>query len=355
MNRERLKRIRSEMRKFGFDYLIISSTDSVYYLTDEEIHPGERLLAILVSQADCKLFISALFPLENPQYPVYYFKDEEDIIETISREIQPQTTIGIDKFLASHFLIRLMKMLPNNKFEVGSPAVDAVRLLKDDDEIKRMKVASKLNDDIMEDLIQYIYEEAPKGNLTELMVQKKIKELNEERSIYELSFTPSVSFGKNGAEPHHDCDDTVLKDGMAVVIDMGGRINGYCSDMTRSFFYGEAPEKYKEVYQLVLDANLAAIATVKPGVKLSDVDKAARSVIENGGYGEFFTHRTGHGIGINVHEFPDVSMISEAVCVPGMFFSVEPGIYLLGEFGVRIEDLVCVTEEGCEVLNLVKK
>lgn len=355
MNHERLRKIRSEMSRLNFEYLIVSSSDAVYYLTDEEIHPGERLLALLISQNETKLFISALFPLEKPQYPVYYFKDEEDIIKIVAAEIKPNTTIGIDKFWASHFLIRLMKELPENKFEIGSPAVDAVRLLKDFEEIDRMKIASKLNDVIMDQIIDFIYEEAPKGNLTEIKVQQEIKALNEEHGIYELSFTPSVSFGKNGAEPHHDCDETILKENMAVVIDMGGRLNGYCSDMTRSFFYGDATDKYNEIYQLVLKANLDAIATVKPGVKLSDVDQAARRVIEDAGYGEYFTHRTGHGIGINVHEFPDVSMISNSVCTPGMLFSIEPGIYLLGEFGVRIEDIVLVTENGCEVLNSVKK
>ncbi|MDH8678337.1 aminopeptidase P family protein [Fusibacter bizertensis] len=355
MNLDRLSKIRIKMNQLSFDHLIVTSTDAIFYLLGEEIHPGERLLALLISQDETKLFVSALFPIDNPQYPVYYFKDEEDIIKILAKEIKPQTIIGIDKFWPSQFLLKLMKELPNHQFEIGSEAVDAIRLLKDGEEIKRMRTASEINDRIMDEIIAYIYEEAPKGNLTEIQVQKKIKTLNEGYGIYELSFTPSVSFGKNGAEPHHDCDDTVLKKGMAVVIDMGGRKKGYCSDMTRSFYYGDATDKYKEVYELVLKANMAAIKAVKPGVKLSEIDYAARQVIENGGYGEFFTHRTGHGIGINVHEFPDVSMISESTCEPGMLFSIEPGIYLLGEFGVRIEDIVLVTEEGCEVLNSVRK
>jgi Xaa-Pro dipeptidase len=125
--------------------------------------------------------------------------------------------------------------------------------------------------------------------------------------------------------------------------------------MTRSLYYGEPEEEYKKIHDLCLRANLAGIEAVKPGNKLKDVDLAARSVIEEGGYGKYFTHRTGHGIGIHVHEFPDVSSINEMELQEGMVFSVEPGIYIPGKYGVRIEDLVLVTKDGCEVLNKFPK
>lgn len=356
MNLERLKRIREQMQHFSLDHLIITSPDSIFYLLDEEIHPGERLLALSVSPETCNLFISALFPMQNDLgIPVVYYKDIEDSLKLLADDIKVGSVIGIDKNWQSHFLLKLMKCHPESRYENGSPAVDNVRLCKDAIEAERMIKASLINDQVMTEVMQFIKEEAPLRPLTELEVQKKVVDISAKLGVHEMSFTPTVCFGMGGAEPHHDCDSTVLKMNQPVVIDIGGRVDGYCSDMTRSFYYGEPTEKYREVYELVLKANLKAIEKVKPGVPLSEVDKAARDVIEAAGYGDYFTHRTGHGIGINVHEFPDVSGTSENICEVGMTFSIEPGIYLLGEFGVRIEDLVLVTENGCDVLNHVAK
>ena len=144
----------------------------------------------------------------------------------------------------------------------------------------------------------------------------------------------------------------MLKNGDSVILDVGLVLDDYCSDMTRTVFCGAPTDEQKRVYDLVLRANEAGRRAVRPGVPLKEIDRAARSVIEDAGYGAYFIHRTGHGIGLDVHEFPDVSASSEAVCAPGMVFSVEPGVYLPGRFGVRIEDLVAVTEDGGETLNV---
>ena len=125
--------------------------------------------------------------------------------------------------------------------------------------------------------------------------------------------------------------------------------------MTRSFFFGEPDEEYKKIYDLVLQANLEAIKTVKPGIQMKEIDMAARKIIDDAGYGKYFIHRTGHGIGIQVHEYPDVSSVNSMICQEGMCFSIEPGIYIEGKHGVRIEDLVLVTKDGCEVLNSYNK
>jgi Xaa-Pro dipeptidase len=191
--------------------------------------------------------------------------------------------------------------------------------------------------------------------VTELEAAAKIEQFNKALGIETLSFTPIVCFGKNAAEPHHENDATILTEGMAIIIDMGGIADGYCSDMTRTFYKGEPSEHFKTVYDIVKTANERAISKVKPGVKLSEIDAAARSYITEMGYGPYFTHRTGHGIGADVHEFPDVSAVSEIICQPGMTFSIEPGIYLPDAFGIRIEDLVCVTETGCLILNKFSK
>ena len=167
----------------------------------------------------------------------------------------------------------------------------------------------------------------------------------------DVSFAPICGFGPHAADPHHDNDDTPLTAGQCVLIDVGGVYHDYCSDMTRTFFTAEPTEEERRVYELVRQAQAAAEALVKPGVRLCDIDAAARDVITAGGYGPYFYHRLGHFIGLQDHEAGDVSAVNENVVTPGMCFSIEPGIYLPGKFGVRIEDLVLVTEEGCEVLN----
>jgi Xaa-Pro aminopeptidase len=161
-----------------------------------------------------------------------------------------------------------------------------------------------------------------------------------------------VAFGENGAFPHHHTGDTVLQDGMAVMIDTGCRIGGYPSDMTRCGWFGSTPSaEFLRVAAVVEQAVQAAMAAVRPGVLARDIDAAARSVIANAGFGEFFVHRTGHGLGLDIHEPPYITATSDTVIQEGNVFSIEPGIYLPGQFGLRLEDIVISTTEGAEILS----
>ncbi|CAN5860364.1 hypothetical protein BH23ACT5_BH23ACT5_01600 [soil metagenome] len=160
-----------------------------------------------------------------------------------------------------------------------------------------------------------------------------------------------VASGPNGASPHHEPAYRRIEGGDMVVIDFGGRMGGYCSDMTRMFVIGAPSARQAEVHEVVRRAQAAAVQAVRPGVALGDIDRAARNVIEDAGYGEFFIHRTGHGIGLDAHEEPYVIETNPQAAEAGMAFSIEPGIYLPGEFGVRIEDIVVVTDDGVEALN----
>ena len=170
-------------------------------------------------------------------------------------------------------------------------------------------------------------------------------------SVSDYSFTPLVAFGANAADPHHEPDGTVLKAGDCVLFDVGCVRDGYCSDMTRTFFYREISEHSRQIYEIVRRANEAAEALVCPGVRLCELDAAARDLITAEGYGPQFNHRLGHFIGLKEHEFGDVSSAFVWPVEPGMIFSIEPGIYLAGDIGVRIEDLVLVTETGVQILN----
>lgn len=346
MYRERLNKIANKMKQRQIDQLLVTAEDSIYYLTGQHIHPGERLLVAAIDQhANLTLYTHQMFACTLEHGEVVYYRDEDAPVEKLASALVGATLIGVDKTMRAQFLLRLMDLV-SAKYIIGSAAVDDVRLLKDTDELKRMRQASLLNDQAMAKVYQLI----AKGNDSELEMQRKIEEIFIELGAEKNSFTPIICYGAAASEPHHLCDNQRLQGG-AVIVDMGCVYRDYCSDMTRSFYRGEPTDDYKRAYQAVLDANLAAIDKVAPGVPLSDIDLAARSVIEQAGFGEYFIHRTGHGIGIDVHEFPDVSATSEAVCQVGMVFSIEPGIYIPGQFGIRIEDLVTVTADGCEVLN----
>jgi len=349
MNENRINQVIKRMNMEGIDVVFVSDPDAIFYFIGLEIDPGERMIVLKIEKKEITLYINALFPISPVAgLKIEVYLDSEDPIEKLNGGLKNGQIIGIDKNWPSHFLIRLLKMRPDIQIEIGSILVDRVRMIKDANEIDKMKKASNINDQVMNEMVTLI-----KSNqkLSEIEMQDYVLKFNAQKGVNKLSFAPLISYGKNCSEPHHSSDATFLRTNDCIIIDMGGIKNGYCSDMTRSFHLGIPSKEYINVYHLVLKANLSAISAVKPGVRFSDIDKAARQVIEKAGYGEYFTHRTGHSIGINVHEYPDVSQMNDMIVEEGMIFSIEPGIYIPGKLGVRIEDLVCVTASGCDVLN----
>lgn len=254
--------------------------------------------------------------------------------------------LGIDKKMAARFLLELMEPGAGSSYKNASECVDGARRIKDGEEKEKMILASRLNDEAMARFRGLI-----KEGVTELEVAAGMCAIYKELGTEGPSFGPLVSFGANAAIGHHKPDGTVLKDGDCVLFDVGCKKNSYCSDMTRTFFYKSASEKGREVYEIVKKANLAAQAVMKPGMKFCEIDKVARDIITEAGYGPYFTHRLGHCIGIEVHDAGDVSSANQDVVQEGMIFSCEPGIYLPGELGVRIEDLMLITADGAVSLN----
>lgn len=346
---ERAHKLLTAMKENGMDQLIVSDPAAINYLMGRLINPGERMMVLLFDAAGEKieLVISKLFPQgEDPVWPVTYFDDIEDCVAILSEKIAQTGVIGIDKTWAAKFLLRLMELRPNLTYRNGSFMLDRIRQIKTKEEQEFMIEASRLNDLAVERLIQ----EANKG-YTEKQLAEKLLEIYRSLGSEGFSFYPICCYGANAADPHHSNDDSVGKKGDSVILDIGCLWNGYCSDMTRTVFLGSVTEEQRKVYEIVKTANERAIQAVKPGVRFCDVDAAARDYITEAGYGPYFVHRTGHNIGQEVHEAGDVSSVNTDVLKPGMVFSIEPGIYLTGNFGVRIEDLVLVTEDGCRVLN----
>lgn len=352
MNPIRFDALKEAMRAADLNQMLVTDTASLFYLTGRWIEPGERLLALHITpDAPPTLLINRLFPVAEVEgIRFQWYSDTEDPVALLAQTVDVEKTLGVDKNWPSGFLVRLMEQSGLQAFTLGSLLVDRLRSIKDPQEIRFMEEASRINDAAMERLIQCLAE-----GVTEQAMEERLRTIYQELGADGFSFEPIIAFGENGADPHHANGQRRLRRGDAVVLDIGCRKDHYCADMTRTVFYGALSPRQEEIYAIVLEANQRAIDTVRPGVRFQEIDAAARGHIEEKGYGDRFTHRTGHSIGIEVHDYGDVSAVNTEVLQPGMIFSVEPGIYLPGEFGVRIEDLVLVTEEGHQNLNGASK
>lgn len=353
MDQAKLGKILEKMNEQGMPQMIISDPPAIFYLTGKWIIPGERMLALYLNvNGNHKLVINKLFPQERDLgVELVWYDDVEDAVEILSQFVEKDKPIGIDKVWPARFLLRLQELGAGSKFLNGSMIVDYVRMIKNEEEQEKMRKASLVNDEIMEKLIPLVV----KG-YDEIELNKIVRDMYAETGHSGVSFDPITGYGKSGADPHHVTDHTKGKRGDSVVLDIGGILDDYCSDMTRTVFIGEVSDRAREVYEVVKEAQRLGIEAAKPGNRMCDVDLACRNYIESKGFGEYFTHRTGHSIGMEDHEFGDVSSINEDIIQVGQVFSIEPGIYLLDEgIGVRIEDLVLITEDGCEVLNKFTK
>ena len=348
MNNNRITRIMQELEKTGISQMLIVDPMSIFYLTDVRNYPGERFYALLLRKDKTPVyFLNNLFTIpQDVGAEKVWYSDTDPVMEIVAPYIDHSTPLGVDKDLKARFLLPLMELNAAPAFVNTSLAVDTVRGIKDADEQEKMREASRINDLAMAELKKLVHE-----GVTENEIADQLLDIYLSLGAEGFSFGPLVAFGANAADPHHGPDDTVLKDGDVVLFDVGCIKNGYCSDMTRSFYYKSITDEHRVIYEAVREANEAAIAKIKPGVPLKELDLAARDLITEKGYGPNFNHRLGHFIGLSEHEFGDVSSVNETLAVPGMIFSIEPGIYVTGDTGVRIEDLVLVTEDGCEVLN----
>lgn len=349
---DRMKNVCRRMGDAGFGQLLITDPWSVFYLTGKMFQPGERFLGLLLkASGEHKLFINRLFPApEDLGAEKVWFSDTDSPMELVAACTDPGEVLGVDKMMPARFLLELMEKNAASHYCSGSFCVDDARGCKEPEEQEKMRWASALNDRAMG-----MFRDLIRPGITEVQAARRVKEIYLELGAEGVSFPPIVSFGANAADPHHEPDDTVLREGDCVLFDVGCRLDGYCSDMTRTFFYRRVAREQRRVYETVRAANLAAEKRMAPGVRFCDLDAAARDPITAAGYGPYFTHRLGHSIGLEVHEPGDVSAVNTDIVRPGRIFSCEPGIYLPGQFGVRIEDLCLITSQGVEVLNKYPK
>ena len=351
-NLNRINHVIEHMKAQELSQIIVTSTPSIFYLTGLWIEPHERMLALYLDiNGRLVLCGNRLFAIDENavDFDLLLHSDTDNPISDLAGVVK-SGVIGIDKQWQANFLLPLLEMRSDVAPKLGSSPVDLARMIKDTQEIENMRHASRVNDAAMAAVIAQLKEGCSETQLASFLQETYVL-LGADFPIG----TQLVCFGANAADPHHEPSGSVVKAGDCALFDIFTPVNRYWCDMTRTVYLGDVCKEQEKIYNLVKSANAAAIQKIAPGVPMAEIDKTARDIITDAGYGENFFHRLGHGCGIDCHEPPNCNSSSTAVAHEGMIFSVEPGIYIEGKYGVRIEDLVLVTKDGCEVLNKYSK
>ncbi len=356
---EKFDRLIKVMQKGQVDAIVIGPSGDMQYLIG--FNPGgcERFQALFILADGRGFYVTNILYHEDMREALgektlfYLWKDSEDFITCLKRAFSDFQLYG--KTLAISNSIRAVDLIEMDSqlsfdFVNGNEMLENYRAVKTWENIADMKRAAKLADEVMGELTRYI-----KPGMSEADIQNKISELFAAKGADETIFA-IVASGSNNSRPHYNKNDRIITDKDVIVLDFGCKINGYCSDTSRTFFVGEIVDEYKRIYETVRKAYHAATDFAREGVTAGEVDQKARAVIENAGYGENFLSRTGHGIGYDVHEAPYIKGNNDQAVEKGMAFSIEPGIYIAGKVGIRIEDIVIINEEGqSEALNQFTK
>jgi Xaa-Pro aminopeptidase len=351
----RLRRAAAEAAARGIGALLVTPSADYEYLLGYRAPTLERLTCLIlpadgtptlvVPRLELPLARSSIGDLADGLELVAW-GETEDPFRVVSGRLVGALRIGLQDQMWSRFVLRLRALLDPAELVDASPAIGAVRRVKGPEEVERLRGAAAAADEAM----RRITAERLAGRI-EAEVSRRISGLLVEAGHEQADFA-IVASGPNSASPHHEAGERTIEPGDALVLDIGGTRAGYCSDTTRTAFVGEPPPDFVAMYEVLRMAQAAACAAVAPGVPARDVDRAARRIIDEAGYGEAFVHRTGHGIGMETHEDPYIVESNDEPLVAGNAFSIEPGIYLSDQWGARIEDIVVCTESGGERLNL---
>jgi Xaa-Pro aminopeptidase len=353
---ERLARARARMHALGVDVLLLSTGADLPYFTGYEAMPLERLTMLVVPadpDADAVLVIPTLEAprvVEQPDaFELFTWDETDDPIEIVAGLVvglAPDTSsAAVGDHTWARFVIDLQHALPGVAFRRATDVTGPLRVVKDAVEIAALRAAGAVVDGVAGAM-----RERPFAGRTELDVHRELVERMLEGGHERANFA-IVAAAENAASPHHDPSARVIQRGDVVLCDFGGTMHGYCSDITRMFVVGDVDPEVHDAYDVLVAAQEAGVQAATVGTPCEAVDAAARDVIVAAGYGEYFVHRTGHGIGAEAHEDPYVVAGNGTPLAAGHAFSVEPGIYLPGRFGMRLEDIVAIAPDGPERLN----
>ncbi|ADH98850.1 M24 family metallopeptidase [Salisediminibacterium selenitireducens] len=353
---KRIEILQEKMQEKGIDLLMVQSRPHVFYLTGFDADPHERLLGMVIpKQGDAKLIcpameVNQIQALFNRTHITGYSDTEDPWAMLFSQLPKEAGVIALEDNIPWSRYQKWHAQYPDADFQSSDPILSGMRLIKSPDELAIMEEAALLADRGIEAGIK-----ALKEGVTEMEVIAQIEYTLKKAGVKEMSFSTMTLFGEKCGDPHGKPGERSLKKGDAVLFDLGVEWKGYTSDMTRTFFFDHATDEQIAIYETVLEAHEKAVALCKPGQEIAALDQAARQVIENAGYGSYFPHRIGHGIGIEVHEFPSLNDQNKDPLKEGTTFTIEPGIYIPNQAGVRIEDEILITGSGCRPLNQFPK
>lgn len=357
----KLSQLQTAVNDAKLDAAYLSDPMTIKYLTGFDSDPVERVLALLVfPDHDPFLFAPALEveAIKDTGWPydVYGYLDHEHpyamIAEHIKERVASPSKFGIEQgFLTVERLRALQEQFPKASFDYDlTPTIQHMRLIKTPDEIAKLEENGKWADFAFKTGFN-----AVKLGATENQIAAEIHYALQQHGVMHMSFDTLIQAGAHAAEPHGATNDTKIENNELILFDLGTSFDGYTSDASRTVAIGTLSNKQKDIYKVCLEAQLAAQDAAKPGVTAAELDKIARDIITKAGYGEYFIHRLGHGMGMTDHEFPSIMEGNNMQLEPGMCFSIEPGIYIPGFAGVRIEDCVHITETGNEPFTHTSK
>lgn len=347
----RLRKIREALSETEVDALFVSSKPNIRYLCGFKGDSGWLLITAnkVYLITDFRFIIQAKNEAPNVEVVMYEGKMLEKLKELVAGESIKTLGFESEHNTYAHYQ-KLSGTLPDVELKGLSSVVEQIRTVKESSELETIRQAVQIADEAFNHVLGFI-----KPGVKELELAAEIEYFMRKAGAEKPSFDTIIGSGFRGALPHGIATNHEVQKGDFVVMDFGAVYNGYCSDMTRTVLVGEASSKHREIYSLVLEAQLAATEAVRPGQKCSEVDAVARNLIADRGYGEYFGHGLGHGVGLDIHESPALNTRNHDQLEEGMVITVEPGVYLDGWGGVRIEDMVVVTSEGCEVLTQTGK
>lgn len=359
---QRQLRLTNKLKESGFDTLVLTPGPLLHYLTGLNLGGMERPIAAMFSVGTEPVFV--LPQLEKEQLSSVKFQFEcfeygENPVEWQFSFDQAAAycgvfdkKIGIESRQMRVFVLRhLQESAWTTKFLDATHVIDDFRSIKEPFEIDAIAKAVEVAEAALQNTLQKVQPGMTEQEIASILYRS----LLDAGSSNAIPFQPIVASGPNSANPHATPSTRKIQNGDILLVDWGANVNGYCSDLTRVFAVGKVDKELTNIADVVHRANTAARTAAGPGVLASDVDKAARSVISDSGFANYFTHRTGHGFGLDVHEYPYIRNDADVELKPGMTFTIEPGIYLPGRGGVRIEDDVCITEDGCVSISTMER
>jgi len=345
-----MARVRERMGALGVDVLLLSVGADLPWLTGYEAMPLERLTMLVVPlQGDVALVVPRLeaprVEAQGDLFEVVAWDETDDPISVVSARVGRAGNVAIGDQTWARFVLDLQRAAPAAAFRKASEVTGPLRVVKDAAEIDALRAAAHAVDAIATEMRRRPFVGRTEAQVHQELVER-ILDAGHQRANFAI-----VATGPNGASPHHEPAGRVIEPGDVVLCDFGGTMDHYCSDITRMFVVGDPEPEVADAYAVLVDAQERAVRAATVGVTCESVDAAARDVITDAGYGDRFIHRTGHGIGVEAHEDPYVVAGNDLPLQPGHAFSIEPGIYLPGRFGLRLEDIVVATAAGPERLN----